>query len=299
VNNITYIILLKNQEKNIQSLADSFKSLHGDFRKEYIIVDDFSSDNTRAVAMEAFSNFPKTTIISNNNFYGPSYSINQALKVATGKYIHFIDGDEVLAPDSTALLMQACDAMGTSIALGLCGTLGDDGNKFSNPYDTGDISLVESPVKAILENIIPDIRRVGYSSTLIARGLLEQIGGANESIFLSNMSLGLSCGKYSKIAFVKKTLCYSRDVVLHRYEKPFEAYNDLSAIVDFIENHRAVAENYTSELYKALWSILWHLGKKYKVQTLPKYFLSRYMKRNLDCDTLIDLYCGYIESLEW
>ncbi len=299
VNNITYIILLKNQEKNIQSLADSFKVLQGDFRKEYIIVDDFSSDNTRAVAMETFSNFPKTTIISNNNFYGPSYSINQALKVATGKYIHFIDGDEVISQDSTSLLLQACDSMGTSIALGLCGTLSGDGNKFSSPYDTGDISLIESPVKAILENTIPYIRHVGYSSTLISRGLLEQIGGANENIFLCNMSLGLNCGKYSKVAFVKKTLCYSRDTLEHRYENQFQAYNDLSAIVDFMQNHRAVAENYTSELYKALWSILWHLGKKYKIQTLPKYFLSRYMKQNLDCDTLIELYCGYIESLQW
>jgi hypothetical protein len=42
----------------------------------------------------------------------------------------------------------------------------------------------------------------------------------------------------------------------------------------------------------------WTLGKKYKVQTMPKYFLSRYMQQNMDLDTLIDLYKGYISSLE-
>ena len=299
MNNITYIILLKNQEKNIPLLAESMKALEGNFRKEYIIVDDFSSDNTQAVAMESFSSFPKTTIISNTGYYGPSYSINQALKVASGRYIHFIDGDEIVAPQATALLLQACDAMGTSVACGLHGRLDENGNKFSSSYDTGDITLIESPIKALLENIIPDIRRIGYSSTLVSRALLEQIGGADESVFLCNMSLGLLFGKYSKTAFIKKTLCYSRDLIENRYDKQFEAYNDLSAIVDFMENHVVVAEHYTSEIYKALWSVLWHLGKKYKVQTLPKYFLSRYVKHNLDCNTLIDLYKGYIANLEW
>ncbi len=275
------------------------KGLDGEFRKEYIIVDDHSSDNTKSVAMDVFSSFPKTTIISNDRFFGPAYSMNQALKLATGRYIHFIDGDEILVPNATALLLHACDVMGASVAGGLHGRVTEDGNKFSHPLDTGEIMLIDSPIKALLENKIPDIRRLGYSTSLISRSLLEQIGGVDEGIFLPNMSLGLNCGKYSKTAFLKKTLCYSKENVENRYDKQFEAYNDMSAIVDFMQNHRVVAEHYTSEIYKALWSMLWHLGKKYKVQTLPKYFVSRYLRKELDCDTLIELYKGYIENMEW
>ncbi|MGV2432446.1 MAG UNVERIFIED_CONTAM: hypothetical protein LVQ98_03610 [Rickettsiaceae bacterium] len=52
-----------------------------------------------------------------------------------------------------------------------------------------------------------------------------------------------------------------------RYDKEFIVYNELSAILDFMMEHRIIAENYTSEIYKALWSLSGHWVKntKYKL----------------------------------
>ncbi|MGV2431960.1 MAG UNVERIFIED_CONTAM: glycosyltransferase [Rickettsiaceae bacterium] len=294
---ISYIILLQNQKTNLDELANSIKASIGDFRREYIIVNDGAIEKKNLIA-EAFSILPRVTIVSNDILSGPAYSINIALKLATGKYLHLIDGDEIITPEATIKMLTACKSMGTSAACGLYGTIDENNNRFNSPYDTGDIIVVDSAIKAILDNSVHNIRNFGNSGTLILRSLLEEMGGVSESSFLHNMSLALRCAKYTKFAFVKTTLAYCKNNIEAKYDKEFIVYNELSAILDFILEHRIIAENYTSEIYKALWSALWTLGNKYKVQTMPKYFLSRYMQHNLDFDTLIDLYKGYISNLE-
>ncbi len=295
---ITYIILLRTQENNVPKLAANLNTITGKFRKEYIIVDDCSTDNTLAAAQEAFGHFPRATILCNTEYRGTAYSVNLALKLSHGDYVHFIDGDEIVTPNSTEELLNACDTMGCEVAYGLHGTLDGSDNKFVSPYETGEVLSIESPIKAVLDNRIRDIRKIGYSASLISMNLLEKINGADDDLFLHNLSLGLRCGKYSKFAAVKKTLCYSLASSAERYDKKFETYNNLLAIEHFMEDHKEIAEQYKPEIYKALWTALWNLGKQYKVQSLPRYLLSRYVKRNLDSAMLLALYRDYITRLE-
>ena len=299
MNSITYLILLYNQEKNLPDLVKSLQDITGSFRKEYIIIDDCSTDNSLLSARRLFASFPRTSIISNNEYKGSAYSLNLGIKLASSEYIHFVDGGDILASNSTAKLLKALHAMGTDVACSLHGTLSKiDNHKVDNIDTTGDIILVESPIKELLDNRkVTDIRYIGYSGTLVSSYLLEKISGADEDAFLHNMSLGLRCGKYSKFAFVKETLYYTTNPIEKRYDKDFLVYNSLIAIANFIEDHREISEQYKPEIYKALWSSLWYLGK-FKTQTLPKYLLSRYIRHNLDLDMLIELYRGYITRLE-
>lgn len=296
MDNITYIILLKNQSKNIESLAESLRQIQGNFRKEYIIVDDFSSDNTMEEVQKHFASFSRATFVVNDEYHGPSYSINKALSLAHGKYIHFVDGDEILAPESTLLLYEAIKNFGTNAAFGLSGAIDKKGNKFKSSYETGDTIVLDDPVKNILENNVHDIRKFGFSGSMASTYLLEEMGGLDEHVFTHNISLALNVAKNSKFAYVKKTLCFSREEILARYSKKFEIHDSLLSIVNFMEDHAMYVGHYTPELYKALWSLLWNSDKKHKVKSLPRFFLSRYMKRNLDVESLIELYKGYIEG---
>lgn len=298
MDSITYIILLKNQSKNIPALAESLQAIKGNIRKEFVIIDDCSSDDTAEVAREYFSSFPKCTILVNDEYHGPSYSINRGLGLSHGKYIQIIDGDQILDPYASSILLEACKVTGASVSCGLYGSLDNDGNKFKSSFETGDTIILDNPVKNLLDNSVQDIREFGYSATLISRYLLEEMLGVNEDLFIHNMSLALTCGKFSKFAFVKKSLAYNYPQFESRYDKKFIIQSNLQAIVYFMEDHRRLSENYTSELYKALWAFLWNLDKKHKVKSLPRYFLSRYMKKTLDLDTLIELYKGYIEQLD-
>ena len=93
---VTYLILLHNNEKDLPQLVDSLKHIEGSFRKEYIIVDDASTDNTKSLAQELFARLPRVTILSNDTYSGPAFSINHAINLIQGEYVHFVFGGHIL-----------------------------------------------------------------------------------------------------------------------------------------------------------------------------------------------------------
>jgi len=86
--NISAIIITKNEEENIGKCLDSLK-----FTDEIIIIDDFSSDNTRKIAksrgVEVFKRHLNNNFASQRNF---------GLKKAKSQWILFIDADEIVSP---------------------------------------------------------------------------------------------------------------------------------------------------------------------------------------------------------
>src|SRR5215510_10877008 len=73
-------------------------------RKEVIIVDDGSSDNTADIARRRECSFVK--LIEQEN-QGAARARNRALSIAQGDYIQWLDADDLLAPDKITRQMRA------------------------------------------------------------------------------------------------------------------------------------------------------------------------------------------------
>jgi glycosyltransferase involved in cell wall biosynthesis len=80
-------------------------------KKEIIIVDDGSSDNTYQIAKEFESESVKA--IRQENMGGPA-ARNKALSIAQGDYIQWLDHDDLLAPDKITKQMMKIDGDGNS-----------------------------------------------------------------------------------------------------------------------------------------------------------------------------------------
>ena len=90
---ISIIIPIYNGEKFIKKCLDSILA---NYNKNYevIIINDGSTDGTR----EILNNYKEENIkIINNNNNGVSFSRNLGIKLATGKYIMFVDIDDYLS----------------------------------------------------------------------------------------------------------------------------------------------------------------------------------------------------------
>ena len=62
---------------------------------ELIIIDDCSSDTSRDIILEYQEKDPRITSIFNNNNSGSGFSRNRGIELASGKWIAFLDSDDV------------------------------------------------------------------------------------------------------------------------------------------------------------------------------------------------------------
>ena len=102
---ISVIIPVYNVEKYLRQCLDSvINQTYKDL--EIICVDDCSTDNSRQILQEYAKKDERIKILYNkkNSKLGPTR--NNGLKVATGKYIHFLDSDDWLEPNAYETLIN-------------------------------------------------------------------------------------------------------------------------------------------------------------------------------------------------
>lgn len=85
------------RERIVSCLKNFLKTNYKNF--EIIVVDDDSKDGTYELLKEKFSMNRKVRIIKNHKNFGPSYTRNQGVKAARGKYIAFLETDMEVDPD--------------------------------------------------------------------------------------------------------------------------------------------------------------------------------------------------------
>ena len=266
----TYIVLIEDNESNIPNLVKSLKQVAGDFRKEFIFVDDGSVDESLRALKKAVSDLPRTTIITQEK-QGSSISVNKALSLATGDYIQFVEGAEILHTASTNILIESCAKFGANIAIGNVSK-----NESMDKDIKIDAKLIENPLKIVLDNSIPRLRQVGAAGSLIHRDLLEKIDKVDSSIYTHNMSLSLRCAKYGKFVYIDENISTLIDDAKSDTDDKFASYNNLRSIYNFVKTNPDLFKNSIPELLKILSQESTKNGDR--IAYSFKSFTSKYLK---------------------
>lgn len=283
----TYIVLIHNNESNITKLVGSLKSIVGNFRKEFIFVDDGSTDNSLKLLKAEVNDIPRTTIIT-QEAQGPSVSINKAISLATGDYVHFVEGDEILQPDSTSVLVESCLKLGTEVAIGHIAKTMSTSSKLA-----GACRIIQNPINEVLLGKISVMRNIGRSGSVVHSKLLDKIGKADSSIYTQNMSLSLRCAKYSKFALLEENVTTVVDRQ-HNSDNKFSSYNNLKSIYNFSKENPEIFSNLTSELLMALSKE--SLGRADKVNYAIKSLARKYIK-STSLSSVLSFYKLELEKL--
>jgi len=74
---------------------------------EIIVVDDGSRDNTLTLARQIAGEFPEKIHVTSQKNAGAAAARNHALQLSRGKFIQYLDADDLLATDKIALQVEA------------------------------------------------------------------------------------------------------------------------------------------------------------------------------------------------
>lgn len=159
---------------------------------EVIIINDGSTDNSRNI-IELFleENNLKWVLINNKN-HGVSVSRNIGIKLSTGRYIAFIDSDDIWMEEKIEKQIDFLEANKAKIV----GTLTKDSKSInSSPYREYDIRDM------LISN------RLVTSSVLIDKEILDEIGYFNENMnYSEDYNLWLKVSIKNKIYVLQDKL---------------------------------------------------------------------------------------------
>src|SRR5689334_23026346 len=169
-------------EELVASLAD-----HGvPGGAELVIADDASPDGTVPALQSAFARhgawFDKACLLVADRNSGPTHALNAAVASASGRYLHFVDGDDRL-PAGAALAMAKTALAGAGLVYG--GKRLFQGAEARDCFEPAAAVWSHAPLSRLARQKLVGIRFLAEREAVIAGG------GADTSIFVQDVSLPL------------------------------------------------------------------------------------------------------------
>jgi glycosyltransferase involved in cell wall biosynthesis len=188
---ISYVVTVYNKGHLLAPVLASLEGQIGDFSREFIFVDDGSTDNGPELIRSMTASWDNVRLLRRVNG-GPALATNTGLQAATGDFIKLVDADDVLAPWASALLLDLalksrCDAIYG------CGRYFRDGEAVVFPdAPAATASLLDDPLHYAIRRGL-----AGASHLLVRREAVLAAGGCDEGVFAQDYSLALRLAERS------------------------------------------------------------------------------------------------------
>ena len=270
---MSYVITVYNKAPCIPELIKSLQNQSGNFEREYIFVNDGSTDNSLDVLRESCKALPNALVISQSN-KGPSAAINFGLKHATKEWVYLGDGDDSVEPTAVATLLECAMKYDSLVCKGMHLNNRSDENIFD-----GSVSIYDDAMRKAMQ-----FYPIGACS-LINRSLLTKVGGCDERVFIQDYSISLRVAPYSKFVIINKAISYninghqqrlSSNKVQENYDTALARYLYIHDNMDLAYQYKYIA--FERQLKKS-WS--WYRKQKIIPRIFSKYFI-RYILTRFD-----------------
>lgn len=173
---VSLVIPAFNASKFIQQTLESVKKQTlKNF--ECIIVNDFSTDDTLEVVRRTIKNDCRFKVINHRANAGLAASRNTGLRAAKGRYIAFLDADDLMMPNSLLYRKEVLDSNNDEYVIGTyCGSLiiGEE----------CEIAPKETPCKLVIKNFIASMGQCPFNANqpMFKTAILMNFGGFNQSL---------------------------------------------------------------------------------------------------------------------
>ena len=105
MSSVSFIIPVYNKSSFLKYVIECLKHQSGDFEREFIFVDDGSTDNSYEIISSLTKDLENTKIFRQKNF-GSANATNKGIKSAKMKYLKFLDADDIILSETTDALLN-------------------------------------------------------------------------------------------------------------------------------------------------------------------------------------------------
>jgi len=290
---VSYVVTVYNKAPYLPFVVAGLEAQAGDFAREFIFVDDGSSDESVALLRELTAAWPERRIIEQAN-RGPAIALNAGLTAARGDYIKTLDGDDMLTPGATAALLDAVKAGPAGFAFGAGASyLPAEGLEAAQRRAqacrfSGAVELVPDALRATLRRA-----QTTTSSWLARAELVRGVHGCDDGVFVQDYSIELRLSQATPFARVPMVVYLQPSTAPGRQsEQQAQELHDLNlAVARFVERSARLPPSLRRYALRRTAGRAWHYarrqaGKSYASREFWRYAAAQLGLGRADADAI-------------
>lgn len=179
---VSFVVPVYNKAPWLPAVLDGIKGQRGNFPREYIFVDDGSTDGSLALVRELTRDWPDARLITQANT-GSAAATNAGIHAARLPFIKFCDADDILMPDATERLLAALAENDACLAWGERIAYHDLAEVLTNRTTVaaeGRVTTLAAPLEAAIRNSL-----FNPSQFLVRTACAQAVGGCDERVVFS------------------------------------------------------------------------------------------------------------------
>ena len=237
---ISYICPVYNKLKYLPIVLESIFNQKGKFKREYIFIDDGSSDGSYEFIKEYTKKIKNVVVLTQSN-KGPASATQKGIEISKGNYIKLVGGDDVMAPFCTEILLETIKKTKTIAVF----------SKYREFKKKIEIKFNDKKIKnlRIICNPLYDTVKSNFSGTtpnLYCSNAIKRSGGCYKNLFVEDFSLVLRISSLGAFSFIDNITSFGPKndetrIMLGNKNQLLHDYN--AAIYYFIKENPSLSKN--------------------------------------------------------
>jgi len=173
---VSYVITVFNKEEYLPEVIRSLEAQVDIDEKEYIFIDDGSTDASVQVIKDCTKDLSSKTVIIEQENLGASVGTNAGVNAASYEWIKLCDGDDLLTPHSSIWLIDACETLKVNHAWGHSAYFEWQGKEdpLMRPEPKPVMETMEDGLKFFIRN-----NPANSTCMLFKKSYLQRVGGCD------------------------------------------------------------------------------------------------------------------------
>lgn len=211
---VTIICLCYNQEKYV--VESLFSAINQDYPFiELIVVDDFSTDNSKEIIQKWLVDYPQIQFIANETNLGSTKSFNKALKLAKGDYIIDLACDDILLPNCVSLQLKAFEASpfkNLGVVYGNAQLINEKGDFYFYyfPVDSNKKTIEKRATGDIYLSVITGGNSICSVSSMVKKSVFDVLNGYDENLAYEDLDLWIRASRVYDFDYIDEILIKKR-----------------------------------------------------------------------------------------